>query len=506
MLKQNLILLIIILLFSNNNIESKDECYEFDEYKYHICSNIKLADENKQCSFINNECKEQPKECSLYTGENAEECESIIPTSLYSYASNKKCVFKNGKCEEESKTCSDYKKGQPEEFCVNINSLDYQCTLVNGNCVENHNYYSCSQYEGDDSNICESINLYNPFKKCKLKDGICSEEVKTRLSCSDYKTEQDSDYCNKIILDDKDKYCNLIGYECKEFYKECSSYQGNSQEECELNVPKDKSYKCVYKDGKCQEVNKECSDGRDSDSCEVIEPNDDDKSCIFTENQCKEVYTDCNKGNEETCSSIIPGDDKKCVYENGVCKKVYKECKDYKKGEYISDFCEDIDLDSDTKYCRFFNHECQEHYRKCSDYTGGEKNICESIITRDYLKCKLDDNGNCKEIQYQCSDLPKLLDNLNSEKCENITPTNRKKKCVYSKSNYKCIEEDKTCSDYTKYATNDICSNAKTSGSGNECVLDEGKDKCVEKSERENYGKKNKIKLFLIVLTLFVLM
>ena len=79
------------------------------------------------------------------------------------------------------------------------------------------------------------------------------------------------------------------------------------------------------------------------------------------------------------------------------------------------------------------------------------------------------------------------------------------KKCVYSKSNYKCIEADKTCSDYTIYATNDICSNAKTSGSGKECVLDEGKDKCIEKGDRENYGKINQIKLFLIVLTLFVL-
>ncbi len=164
MLKQNLILLIIILLFLNNNIESKDECYEFDEYKYRLCSNIKPIDENKHCSFINNECKEQPKEWSLYTGENAEECESIIPASSYSYASNKKCVFKNGKCKEESKTCSDYKKGQPGEFCYNINSLDYQCVLVNRNYFEIRNYYSCSQYEGDDSNICESINLYNPYK------------------------------------------------------------------------------------------------------------------------------------------------------------------------------------------------------------------------------------------------------------------------------------------------------------------------------------------------------
>ena len=81
-----------------------------------------------------------------------------------------------------------------------------------------------------------------------------------------------------------------------------------------------------------------------------------------------------------------------------------------------------------------------------------------------------------------------------------LLPQIGKKNCVYSKSNYKCIEEDKTCSDYTKYATNDICSNAKTSGSGNECVLDEGKDKCVEKSERENYGKINRylLKNFII--------
>ena len=340
MINQNLSLFIILLLCLNNNIESKDECYEFDEYKYRLCSNIKLADENKHCSFINNECKEQPKECSLYTGENAEECESIIPASLYTgiYSPNKKCVFKNGKCEEESKTCSDYKKGQPGDFCYNINSQGYQCILVNGNCVENRNYFSCSQYDGGDSNICESINLNHPYKNCKLKDGICSEEVKTGLSCSDYKSEQNSDYCNKIILDDDDKYCNLIGYECKEFYKECSSYQGNSQEECELNVPEDESYKCVYKEGKCQEANKECSDGKDSDSCEEIEPNDDDKSCVFTDNQCKEVYTDCNKGNEETCSSIIPGDYKKCIYENGGAKKYIKNAEIIKKEKIYSIF------------------------------------------------------------------------------------------------------------------------------------------------------------------------
>ena len=61
MIKQNLSLLIILLLCLNNIIESKDECYEFDEYKYMLCSNIKLADENKHCSFINNESKSNPK-------------------------------------------------------------------------------------------------------------------------------------------------------------------------------------------------------------------------------------------------------------------------------------------------------------------------------------------------------------------------------------------------------------------------------------------------------------
>ena len=34
MINLNLSLLIILLLCLNNNIESKDECYEFDEFKY----------------------------------------------------------------------------------------------------------------------------------------------------------------------------------------------------------------------------------------------------------------------------------------------------------------------------------------------------------------------------------------------------------------------------------------------------------------------------------------
>ena len=489
MIKQNLLLLIILLQCLNNNIESKDQCYQFDEYKYRLCSYIKLTDENKHCAFINNECKEQPRECSLYTGSIAEECESIIPASN---PYNKKCVYREG-CQEESKTCSDYKIGQPRDFCYAIHSEDYRCVLINGNCVKKSKYYSCSDYTGDDSSICESIYLYNPYKVCKIKNGKCTEEVaKTGLSCNDYKEGQDSDYCTKIILDDDKKYCDLVGFECKEFYKECSSLEGNNQEECELNKPEDKSYKCIYNNGKCQQEHKECSEGKDNDSCEDIKPIDENKSCFFTGNQCKEVYNDCSIGNEATCSSIIPDDYKKCIYEGGQCTEVYRECKEYEKGKNIFDFCEDNGLGSSTKYCLFYNNECQEHYIKCSDYTGGDKNVCESIITEDYYKCELDNSGNCKEVQYQCSDLPKLLDNLSSEKCEYITLSNLKKKCLYSSSDYKCNEEDKKCLDYTQYATNEICSNAKTSGSGKKCVLDESKDKCIEKDENsQNYGKIN---------------
>ena len=113
------------------------------DYDFDNCGKYPPLDGTKQCLWINNQCVMRDTECSYYSGNDKEECESIIPkTDTY----ESKCVFDDGNCRGEKKnSCSDFKVGQEENHCfyIILNDEKKYCTLnENNECVEQ--YKECS--------------------------------------------------------------------------------------------------------------------------------------------------------------------------------------------------------------------------------------------------------------------------------------------------------------------------------------------------------------------------
>ena len=476
---------LLLLSISLISVLGDDGCSYYSVEKFNTCSKIRLADSSKSCVYLNNECKEQLADCSLYAGSVAAECESIIPWSPYSY----KCVFKNNKCESEPiNSCSDYKSGLPEEFCNYISpSNGGSCHLVSNECKL---YYpECSDYKGNEKNVCESIELENPYKICSYTGNECVEKTKTGVTCKSFEAGQDEDYCYEIELENGKKYCGFYDNKCTEYFKKCSDYDGTNEKECNSNIPENYyEYKCVYKDGKCTEQKKSsCSDykeGEDEDYCEDITLSDENKGCKLVDGQCKEVIQACDsyKGKDQKeCESITPKNyySYKCVFKGEKCQQEQKTCSDYKKGE-DSYYCTGIHLsDYNNKHCTFENDECKESYRECSYYTGNDESKCKSIITQNGGRCVFEGNT-CKDKVTTCSGFTSLLDEDNGQSCEKISPSDVFKKCVYS--NYNCKEEDKYCTEFTSDATKEICEKAPTSSNKKKCVLSDDKKSCVEKN------------------------
>ena len=88
------------------------------------------------------------------------------------------------------------------------------------------------------------------------------------------------------------------------------------------------------------------------------------------------------------------------------------------------------------------------------------------------------DNG-CKDKTMKCSEYTSILDIDEGQSCVSIYPSNVMKKCTYS--NHNCNEEDKYCTDFTSYATKEICEKAPTSSKKKKCVLSDDNRSCVEK-------------------------
>ena len=498
---------LLLLSISLISISGYDSCSYYSVEKFDACSNVKLANSSKSCIYLNNECKEQLAECNLYKGSVAAECESIIPShSPQSY----KCVFKNNICEKELITsCSDYRTGLPEEFCNYIRpSNGGSCHLVNNECKLYYPY--CSDYEGNDKNVCESIELENPYKICSFTDNECVEKTKTGVTCKSFETGQDPDYCYKIELENEKKYCEFYDNKCTEYFRQCSDLDGTNEKQCNSNIPENyEEYKCVYKDGKWKKQKKtSCSDykeGEDEYYCQRIPLSDDGKGCEFVNGQCKEVIQACDSyqgKDQKECESIIPKDnyyEYKCVFKGEKCQEEKKSsCSDYKKGE-DSYYCTGIELSDYTKYCAFVNDECKESFRECSYYEGNDESICKSIITQNGGKCKYEGNT-CKEEAMKtmtCPEFTSFLDADNGQSCERISPSDVFKKCVYS--NYNCKEEDKYCTEFTSDVTKEICEKALTSSDKKKCVLSDDKKSCVEKNGARA------IKAFLSLLFLLLL-
>ena len=435
------------------------------------------------------ECKEEYRNCEYYTGGDKTICESIILKN----SPLTKCSLTDKGCEEVSKSCSDISLEEPDFYCTNIkpkNNKKY-CAYTNRGCEEH--YTECENYEGNDKNECESIIVKNNIitnphiTKCVFENGKCKSQQKI---CSDYKSGQNSDFCENIELTDNDKHCVYINNECKEKYKECELYKGGIKSECESNIPKYDVFtkKCVFneKDNTCLTQSKICSD-YDIDSCGQYQLADRTKKCAWINNQCVTRYVECSyyKGtNQEECETIIPMTDPyetKCVYVEGICKSEKKtSCSDYKQGQEFS-HCFNIPLSNEKKYCTLNEkNECVEQYKECSDYKGNDKTICESNISYDLRKCSYD-NGSCNVLKEGCSFYKNFLER---DECEKNNEFLNYKKCIFS--DYQCIEKYKQCLDITNSATKEICENAPTSSGDKKCILNQNKCIEIDKDSEQN--------------------
>ena len=144
-------ILYLLFLFSYFYSILGQDCSDFIMTKFNACRAIYLASEDKNCIFLNDECKEQIADCELYTGKVASECESIIPKNNPFMT---KCVYKDNQCKtEEITSCEEFNPLLPKQFCNEIYfNNGVSCELVNNECKSY--YSSCSSYSGNDQNIC----------------------------------------------------------------------------------------------------------------------------------------------------------------------------------------------------------------------------------------------------------------------------------------------------------------------------------------------------------------
>ena len=279
------------------------------------------------------------------------------------------------------------------------------------------NYKKYSDYKGNDENIWNYNIPEERYKyKCVYKNGQCTEEE--RSSCSEFIKGQYVEYCENIKFNDEKRACELMsGGECKEIKRPyCEFYEGTNENECKSIIPKyennDYSYKCIFKEGKCQgEKRSSCDDyfeGEDSRICTetyYIRLNDENKYCRFINNKCVEYYKQCSnyEGSDESiCNSIITENGGKCEYKNNACVDKTLSCSDYTSILDIigGESCEQIYPSNNYKRCVYSDYNCKEKDLYCLDFSFYTiKEICENAPTSSSgKKCVLaDDKSICIE-------------------------------------------------------------------------------------------------------------
>lgn len=476
-------------------IDKNCEDYKLGNF---ACSSLKPKDEKKKCIYDNykNECYEYYGTCE---GANSDICGTIKPLDNNNESLDilYKCEFSDETCQKVKKKCNDYKPGEvPFEYCEQYFypsiPQKQKCYYhkIEDKCYEL--YISCEDYNKQEESLknkktCELIQPYkvdSDYYKCVFDEGNKNCEKK-KLACSEI-TEKDM--CNSHSPLDEKKMCVFVDNKCIEEYKSCEHYDGEetkNKDVCEsiilfnadLNI--DYTKQCVFNEDTCEEKNlNECFDyipGKNKLYCTNIKLSKDKRKCAFNNNNCVEQYLKCDdytESDKKTCESIIIDDDlNKCGLVNDKsCQQIPKLCNDYTGTD--ENECSQYSTDNSKKKCYIINEKCTEHYIYCSDYHGNDKDICESIIPHsedgedflDYYKCVLTDDG-CIKTPRDCSEAK------TAEDCNNITPIDTKKACVFSDS--VCTEQYKDC-DYDENVEKDICESIILSDSNSKCVFKEG--------------------------------
>ena len=518
-------------IVENNKCVSKirgpDELLEGTEKN--VCEKLE-AGENRRYLFINNKCEQHYKKCEDYKDNVIGSiCESNIPIKERFGAEYDdyltKCVYNKGKCQSEPRTCSDLKSYEEASMCYSLKPKDdsKKCVYSNGKCFEN--YAKCEDYTGNvDEKICESIipfidgNIYPDFTHKCIKEG--NECISAERYCEDYKSGEEE--CSSLPSKDENKRCALVDNKCIEQYKQCEDYKEKDSQICESIEPLeeydyiDYSFKCILEEENCVKKEKSCSDykyGQDKDYCTEINLGNDKKKCFYYNKECIEEYKSCEDYTEdvtkEACESIKLFNyknefdvTKKCVYNETkkICETQKKSCSTFQSDDVNSEICNQLSTEDSSKSCIFYINKCIETYANCKDYKETvKKDICESIIPKNYIRTKcVYSNGKCVDQEKKCDE---YNINLLKNKCENISP-GFTKKCIYS--NYFCYEKKKSCLDYKDEEVNqEICESSPSSASNKKCSYNKEKKRCEEFDYNIGIMSRHKL-LFIIIVILCI--
>ena len=369
-------------------------------------------------------------------------CSAISPPNYHTH----KCDFDSTSqtCIPVQKECSEFSSINTEEDCIKLKSPDgdgYRCDIISpgGSCLSYSN--DCTSFNSDVS-TCENHIPFDYTYKCKYREETIDGNLqktcsKVKRNCGDSFYKMNKELCHQLIATATDKKCFYISGNCQENYDGCKGYAEIS---CNNNVyplvqnengdDYDHLKRCIWKTatggtGECVSRNRKCYEYVDTEGeeiCSQLEATDSNKKCVYdssrTTNKCIEEYRSCQ------------------LYNDNESVKTREEC------ERI------IPLD-DTKLC-YFNEEqnqCQERdkFTNCEDYKGNDKNICESIISKETnSRCILEKDSICKERTFHCTDTDYKYQCLTFAKASEYN-----KKCVYNENNNpKCFEVYKTCEDY----------------------------------------------------------
>ncbi len=452
-------------------------CTQYHGTDASICEGLQATDTNKRCVYdlSTSRCREEYKTCEIYSSSTLQKtrrgCEDLIMTE-----ENSKCIYniEEDKCVTSFNytTCEEY-DGKSQLICESIkpsahsrcfldkdlkckerlflcsevfdseNCLYYakasvsnkKCAYDSSDGVCYEEYLRCEDYLGDDSNICENIQLYG--KKCEFELNRCRSKNKT---CSDVTTEEECKLIAESGVSNPDrKVCRWLieynltngnavspsNYKCMETYKYCSDYRGKNQYFCKNYINPfneegdelDISFKCKYENSRCQKVPKECTEAYGNPVlCSLISPNIQDhnvKYCTYITNSCLKHFKTCESydgSDPDICRAIIP--------ENYLDRPCGIKTVDGKEKCVTKDICNIFQNDNNgltqtTNLCHSINYDCEysssdgciTKIKNCNNikfYKDSEENeeICKNTTASEHYKiCTLkEDRSGCKEL------------------------------------------------------------------------------------------------------------
>lgn len=411
-----------------------------------ICTSI------GSCSYdiTSDTCFEISADCSKGNGNDADVCQSIIPSEYQTY----KCELVGEVCTKTKKLCSDYGKiGVTRSKYPTYSGDDCSllsppagkgdiCILDSNGC--NPHFNSCSSITDPDPNPgqCNNNIPKSDIKKCNwipasgTTPAHCAEETRY---CNEA-LKFDKNICTNLKLRENDANyqnykCISTGSACQKVYKNCGFYSASSEDDCKNYTPLnraeddyDYTHRCSY---------------------------DSEKNiCISVERKCKE-YTKIPTSllNEDMCKDLKTSKNYyRCAYKGNSCYEEYKTCEDYISNKINTDRngCEGIVLEDKSKKCVYITEEdrcvTRDIYPDCEDYKGTDRKICESIgLTSDsvHTTCILDKDSKCVKRPLLCSEV------YNKYDCLNIAKSSSEDKiCAYDSRKNICYEEYKICEDY----------------------------------------------------------